>query len=129
MDRVRRIVKCAGESIPTDVDELEALLLIEKALCRYMSGPIFQHPLLKDLDYYWRLEPETKHLCTLNSHWRQVEGRKPEWVERDPFRYMRDNKKKYGWFMTMSEYRTTVMSLMLTTNSEYPFDSLNSMVH
>jgi hypothetical protein len=54
-----------------------------------MSGPIFQHPLLKDLDYYWRLEPETKHLCTFKSHWRQEKGKQPEWIERDPFRYMR----------------------------------------
>jgi hypothetical protein len=93
-------------------------VLTENDNRRYMSGPIFQHPLLKDLDFIWRLEPETKHLCTFQSHWRQVEGQSVEWVERDPFRYMRDNKKKYAWFMTMSEYRTTVMSLMMTTNSE-----------
>ncbi|UZJ55179.1 hypothetical protein CBS101457_004499 [Exobasidium rhododendri] len=86
-----------------------------RQMCRYMSGPIYQHPLLKDVDYLWRLEPETKHLCEYKSHWKTVNG-KAEWVERDPFRYMRDHKKKYGWVISTLEYRTTVMTLMAHIN-------------
>jgi alpha 1,2-mannosyltransferase len=81
----------------------------------YMSWPIYQHPLLKDIDYSWRLEPETRHSCTYKSHWKKVDG-KSEWVERDPFRYMRDNKKKYSWVISTLEYRGTVMSLMARVN-------------
>lgn len=60
-----------------------------RQMCRYQSGPIFHHPLVKDLEFYWRIEPETKHLCTMQSFWNQTENGKRDWVERDPFRYMR----------------------------------------
>jgi hypothetical protein len=102
-----------------------------------MSGPIFHHPLLKDLDYYWRIEPQTKHTCTLQSFWKETNGSRREWVERDPFRYMRgacshsisgrslslpsffaDNNKKYAWNIALKEYRGTVKTLMISVNGE-----------
>lgn len=86
-----------------------------RQMCRYQSGPIFDHPLVKDLEYSWRLEPETRHLCTYISHWKESNGKR-EWIERDPFRYMKMNRKKYAWVITMTEFRSTVMSLMARTN-------------
>lgn len=49
-----------------------------------MSYPIFEHPLVMEYDYYWRLEPHTRHFCDLTSAYEDG-----QWVERDPFRYMR----------------------------------------
>lgn len=89
-----------------------------RQMCRYMSGPVYHHPLLANYDFIWRIEPQTQHLCTLQSHWKKQENGKHTWIERDPFRYMKENKKRYAWIMTMSEYRSTVMRLMVSVNRE-----------
>lgn len=43
-------------------------------MCRYFSGFFQHHPLLADVDYYWRVEPDVHFYCDLAY---------------DPFRYMR----------------------------------------
>lgn len=83
---------------------------------RFYSGALFRQPLLDNIDYYWRIEPETRHLCRFASHWRTTPDGRQEWVERDPFRYMRDHKKKYAFTITMKEYKHTIMSLMARVN-------------
>ena len=35
-------------------------------MCRFNSGLFFNHPLLKDLDYYWRVEPHTQTHCDVD---------------------------------------------------------------
>ncbi|PWA00539.1 hypothetical protein BB558_003409 [Smittium angustum] len=65
-------------------------------MCRFQSGFIFNHPLLKDLDYYWRIEPDVKYFCD---------------IEYDPFKYMRDNKLMYGWVIAFNELMDTVRTL------------------
>ena len=42
-------------------------------MCRYFSGFFQLHPLLADVDYYWRVEPDVHFYCDLAY---------------DPFRYM-----------------------------------------
>ncbi|KAJ2795212.1 alpha-1,2-mannosyltransferase ktr1, partial [Coemansia guatemalensis] len=71
-----------------------------RLMCRYQSGFIHKHPLLKDLDYYWRIEPDVEYYCDLPY---------------DPFRYMRDKGLVYGFNIAPPEKRETVETLWDTT--------------
>ncbi|KAG9002403.1 alpha 1,2-mannosyltransferase 2.4.1 [Tulasnella sp. JGI-2019a] len=71
-------------------------------MCRYNSGFFFRHELLKTFDYYWRIEPHVKFFCDLNY---------------DPFLYMQDHKKKYGFTISLPEYGETIETLWETTKA------------
>lgn len=66
-------------------------------MCRFQSGKFFDQPLLKDLEYYWRVEPGVRFYCDLENF--------------DPFRYMKQYKKKYGWTLALREYPHTIRAL------------------
>ena len=51
-------------------------------MCRYESGFFYRHPLMMKYDYYWRVEPSIEMYCD---------------VDYDPFAFMRDNNKVYGF--------------------------------
>ncbi|KAI8393582.1 alpha-1,2 mannosyl-transferase [Radiomyces spectabilis] len=63
---------------------------------RFMSGMIFRHPILKNLDYYWRIEAGTEYVCPINF---------------DPFQYMQDHDKKLSFSMALYEYHETIPTL------------------
>lgn len=65
-------------------------------MCRYNSGFFFRHPLLKDYDYYWRVEPGVDFTCDINY---------------DPFLFMQDNNKEYGFTIMLPEYEATIPTL------------------
>ncbi|KAG9048689.1 alpha 1,2-mannosyltransferase 2.4.1 [Tulasnella sp. UAMH 9824] len=65
-------------------------------MCRFNSGFFFRHDLLKKYDYYWRIEPNVKFYCDLHY---------------DPFLYMQDNKKVYGFTISLPEYGETIETL------------------
>ncbi|KAJ2009772.1 hypothetical protein GGI04_000184 [Coemansia thaxteri] len=69
-------------------------------MCRFQSGFIHKHPLLKDLEYYWRIEPDVDYYCD---------------IDFDPFLFMKKNGLKYGWNIAPSEYAPTVRTLWNTT--------------
>ncbi|KAJ2464513.1 alpha 1,2-mannosyltransferase 2.4.1 [Coemansia sp. RSA 2322] len=71
-----------------------------RLMCRYQSGFIHKHPLLKNLDWYWRIEPGVKYYCGMSY---------------DPFRYMRDNNMVYGYTIAPTEKQLTVETLWNTT--------------
>ncbi|KAK4057254.1 hypothetical protein OIO90_001751 [Microbotryomycetes sp. JL221] len=71
-----------------------------REMCRYQSGFFWRHPLLDTYDYYWRIEPSVKYYCD---------------IEYDPFVFMRDHKKKYGWIISLYEYAETIETLWSTT--------------
>ncbi|KAJ8291864.1 Glycolipid 2-alpha-mannosyltransferase 2 [Rhodotorula toruloides] len=73
---------------------------IYRRMCRFFSGFVHKHPLLKDYDYYWRLDPNVKFYCDF---------------ENDPFRLMQEKKKKYGWVVSLYEYKETIETLWQTT--------------
>ncbi|KAJ2078372.1 hypothetical protein H4R24_004522 [Coemansia sp. RSA 988] len=73
-----------------------------RLMCRYQSGFIHKHPLLQDLDYYWRIEPDVKYFCDLPY---------------DPFRYMRDKGLVYGYTISPMEKPETVETLWDTTRA------------
>ncbi|CCH58987.1 hypothetical protein TBLA_0B01440 [Henningerozyma blattae CBS 6284] len=77
-------------------------------MCRYESGFFWRHPLLDEYEYYWRVEPDIKMYCD---------------IDYDVFKFMKDNKKKYGFTITIHEFRDTIETLWETTReflSLYP---------
>ncbi|KIJ54006.1 glycosyltransferase family 15 protein, partial [Sphaerobolus stellatus SS14] len=69
-------------------------------LFRFHSGFFFRHELLKDYDYYWRVEPDAEFFCDLDY---------------DPFLYMQDNKKVYGFTVVFPENKATIPTLWNAT--------------
>lgn len=77
-------------------------------MCRYNSGFFFRHPLLSQYDYYWRVEPGVDFTCDINY---------------DPFLFMQDNDKEYGFTIMLPEYEATIPTLWETTKKfmkKYP---------
>ncbi|ORE04600.1 glycosyl transferase [Rhizopus microsporus var. microsporus] len=78
-------------------------------MCRFQSGFFFRHPLLDQFNYYWRLEPYVDYYCQINY---------------DVFRFMKENRKKYGFNMALKEHVETIPTLWDTvlnfTKSTYP---------
>jgi len=79
-------------------------------MCRFNSGFFYHHELLQPYRYYWRVEPDVKFYCDLTY---------------DPFLYMEDNNKVYGFNIALLEWEPTISSLwsnvkeFLSNNSEY----------
>ncbi|KAH8179657.1 glycolipid 2-alpha-mannosyltransferase domain-containing protein [Sarocladium implicatum] len=55
-------------------------------MCRWNSGMFYKHKALKDMEYYWRVEPDVRFFCD---------------VDYDVFRYMKDNDKTYGFTINL----------------------------
>lgn len=68
-------------------------------MCRFNSGNFFWHPLMLKYDYYWRVEPGIELYCDQRY---------------DPFKFMRENNKVYGFVITITEIKETAMSLYKT---------------
>jgi len=65
-------------------------------MCRYNSGFFFKHPLVQNYRWYWRIEPDVHFHCDVNF---------------DPFLYMQDRNKVYGFTITMYEFERTIPTL------------------
>ncbi|KAJ1839705.1 hypothetical protein LPJ73_006665, partial [Coemansia sp. RSA 2703] len=64
------------------------------------SGFLHHHPLLRNYDYYWRIEPDVEYYCD---------------IDYDPFVFMKQRGIKYGWNIAMTEFMSTVETLWNTT--------------
>ncbi|KAJ5152160.1 hypothetical protein N7492_010455 [Penicillium capsulatum] len=71
-------------------------------MCRYESGFFFRHPLMLNYEYYWRVEPSIELFCD---------------VQIDPFRYMKENNKKYSFTISLYEYIETIPTLWKSVKS------------
>ena len=65
-------------------------------MCRFESGFFFRQPLMMNYEYYWRVEPSVELFCD---------------VHYDPFRYMKENNKKYSFVLSLYEYVETIPTL------------------
>ncbi|KAL8949646.1 MAG: hypothetical protein Q9222_004271 [Ikaeria aurantiellina] len=65
-------------------------------MCRFESGFFFLHPLMKQFEWYWRVEPSIELYCD---------------VGYDTFKYMRDHGKKYSFVLSLYEYVETIPTL------------------
>ncbi len=80
-------------------------------MCRFESGFFFNHDLLKEYTWYWRVEPEVEYFCD---------------IDFDPFQYMIDNKKVYGTMLIPYEIIDTIPSLWSTVKSFVKLENLTS---
>lgn len=127
--RINRAVSSSAEfgqvpaehwDIPPEVDMVRARKSWEKAartgmpyggsqsyrqMCRFQSGFFFRHPLVLKYKYYWRVEPSVRYFCDLTDF--------------DPFRFMEQNKKKYGFTLAMHEIPLTIRSLWIHVREWY----------
>lgn len=55
---------------------------------------------MDDYDWYWRVEPDIKLHCD---------------IDYDVFKFMKDNKKKYAFAISIKEYEATIPTLWETT--------------
>ncbi|KAL8702280.1 MAG: hypothetical protein Q9201_004488 [Fulgogasparrea decipioides] len=65
-------------------------------MCRWNSGLFYHHPALKDVRYYWRVEPNVHFFCD---------------VDYDVFRYMDDHNKTYGFTINLYDAPETMPTL------------------
>ncbi|KAK3373803.1 glycosyltransferase family 15 protein [Lasiosphaeria ovina] len=71
-------------------------MLSYNKMCRWNSGLFYKHPAMKDMQYYWRVEPEVHFFCD---------------VDYDVFRYMQDNNKTYGFTINLYDSPQSIPSL------------------
>ncbi|KAF9005662.1 glycosyltransferase family 15 protein [Cyathus striatus] len=71
--------------------------IIYRNMCRFNSGFFFQHELLQPFRYYWR--PSVKFFCDVNY---------------DPFVFMEDHGKIYGFTISLVEWQATIPTLWST---------------
>lgn len=65
-------------------------------MCRFESGFFFRHELLKKFEWYWRVEPSIELFCDISY---------------DPFKFMKENGKKYSFVLSLYEYVETIPTL------------------
>lgn len=70
-------------------------------MCRFELGFFWQSDLMKEYEWYWRVEPGVEIHCD---------------VDYDVFKYMQDNKKVYGLVITIYEYDKTIPTLWEETH-------------
>lgn len=80
------------------------------SMCRFYSGFFFEHELVKNLDWYWRVEPEVDFYCDLTY---------------DPFVEMEKHNKKYGYTIIIKELLDTVPSLFKYTQNFIKENNIN----
>ncbi|CCF58462.1 hypothetical protein KAFR_0E03100 [Kazachstania africana CBS 2517] len=65
-------------------------------MCRFQSGLFLKSPLLDEYEYYWRVDTDIKIHCN---------------IQYDIFKFMKENHKKYGFILSVSEYKATIPTL------------------
>ncbi|KAJ7255861.1 glycosyltransferase family 15 protein [Mycena haematopus] len=65
-------------------------------MCRFNSGFFFKHELLQPYRYYWRVEPDIQYFCD---------------IPYDPFHFMQENDKIYGFTISFYEWEPTIPTL------------------
>lgn len=69
-------------------------------MCRFYSGYFYEHELVKNRDWYWRVEPDVEFYCDITY---------------DPFLELEKNNKKYGFTVLIHELYYTVPGLFRET--------------
>jgi alpha 1,2-mannosyltransferase len=57
---------------------------------------------MEEYEFYWRVEPSVEFSCD---------------IDYDPFLYMKENNKKYGWTISLIEFEATIPTLWETTKA------------
>lgn len=89
-----------GRKILEDEDVIYGDSVPYRHMCRFESGFFFHHPIMQEYKYYWRVEPDTNIFCDISY---------------DVFKFMREEKKRYGFVISLYEYELTIRSLWSST--------------
>lgn len=73
-------------------------------MCRFYLGFFYKHPLVRQYQYYWRLEPGVRFYCD---------------IDYDVFAFMRSKGKLYGFALSMFEYSATIPLLWDTVTNHF----------
>ncbi|KAI0738269.1 glycosyltransferase family 15 protein [Daedaleopsis nitida] len=65
-------------------------------MCRFNSGFFYRHALLQNVKWYWRVEPNVNFFCD---------------TDYDPFLFMEENNKVYGFTISLYEFAKTIPTL------------------
>ncbi|KIY44177.1 glycosyltransferase family 15 protein [Fistulina hepatica ATCC 64428] len=65
-------------------------------MCRFYSGFFYRQPLLQNVKYFWRVEPDINYRCE---------------IDYDPFLYMEDHDIAYGFTISVPEQHETTPTL------------------
>jgi hypothetical protein len=87
-------------------------------MCRWNSGFFYKHPFLRNYDFYWRVEPDVSDsspVVPLKLRKYQVHYFCD--IDYDVFRFMRDNKLKYGFNMNILDDARSFPSLWTRTRN------------
>lgn len=88
------------EVFKTKMIELGGVQYAEKQsyhnMCRFYSRSFYHHPLLKDIKYVWRLEPNVNFYCKINY---------------DVFQFMEMNDKIYGYVLNLYDSPESIKTL------------------
>jgi len=70
-------------------------------MCRFNSGFFYKLDVMQKYDFYWRVEP-----CIAPSVLRGLTAVTEYYCDLyyDPFKFMRENNKKYGFVMSLYEF-------------------------
>ncbi|KAK1348149.1 glycolipid 2-alpha-mannosyltransferase [Hamiltosporidium tvaerminnensis] len=71
-------------------------LLSYRKMCRFYSGFFYRNELVAKYDYYWRIEPDIEFFCE---------------IKYDPFLFVKNTNKKYGFVISVIEIMETVPTL------------------
>ncbi|KAI1793681.1 glycosyltransferase family 15 protein [Ganoderma leucocontextum] len=74
----------------------EISVVFYRNMCRFNSGFFYRHPLVQSYKWYWRVEPGVNFFCD---------------TDYDPFLYMEENDKMYGFTISLYEWPQTVATL------------------
>uniref|UniRef100_A0A7S4URV5 Uncharacterized protein n=1 Tax=Guillardia theta TaxID=55529 RepID=A0A7S4URV5_GUITH len=74
-----------------------------RAMCRFFSGPIYNHPAMQSLDFYMRLDVDSFFIAPLPL---------------DPIQHLADRQQSYGYITTGREERKFVVNLWETFMQE-----------
>lgn len=78
-------------------------------MSRWFSGFFFKHPAIASMEFYWRIEPGAKYFCQFNY---------------DPFMYLKENDKSYGFTIMPYEAPNSIPSLWSATKTFIQLQSL-----
>ncbi|TKX26784.1 glycolipid 2-alpha-mannosyltransferase [Elsinoe australis] len=82
--------------ILAEQDVQYAHMLSYHKMCRWNSGMFYKHEALKDMQYYWRVEPKVHFFCD---------------VDYDVFRFMQDHNKTYGFTINLYDSPQSISTL------------------
>lgn len=81
-------------------------------MCRFFSGLFYTYPQTKKYEYFMRIDTDSLFTCE---------------IEEDPFLYMKNNNKKYGFILLTPEGYFTIPSLWSTVKSWNYFQNFTQL--